>query len=110
MTARAGATPGRRDLARALAFYVGVLGMEGTFENGDPAGFVILRRDAVELHLTVAKDHHGSTCNVAHLIVPTPPACTITWSPTAPALSSCAPPCTRCPTCARSLMSWTRAS
>lgn len=58
-----------RDLPRALAFYVGVLGMRVTFENGDPVGFVILRRDAAELHLTVARDHRASTNNVAHLMV-----------------------------------------
>lgn len=58
-----------RDLPRALAFYVGVLGMHVTFENGDPVGFVILKRDAAELQLTVARDHRASTHNVAHLLV-----------------------------------------
>jgi catechol 2,3-dioxygenase-like lactoylglutathione lyase family enzyme len=28
-----------RDLPRALAFYVGIMGMHVTFENGDPVGF-----------------------------------------------------------------------
>jgi catechol 2,3-dioxygenase-like lactoylglutathione lyase family enzyme len=58
-----------RDLPRALAFYVSVMGMHVTFENGDPAGFAILERDAAELHLTVARDHRASTSNVAHLLV-----------------------------------------
>jgi catechol 2,3-dioxygenase-like lactoylglutathione lyase family enzyme len=58
-----------RDLPRALEFYVGVLGMHVTFENGDPAGFAILQRDAAELHLTVARDHRAGTHNVAHLLV-----------------------------------------
>ena len=58
-----------RDLPRALAFYVGVIGMQVTFENGDPAGFVILKRDAAELHLTVSRDHRASSSNVAHLLV-----------------------------------------
>ncbi len=58
-----------RDLPRALAFYVSVIGMHVTFENGDPAGFAILERDAAELHLTVARDHRASTSNVAHLLV-----------------------------------------
>jgi catechol 2,3-dioxygenase-like lactoylglutathione lyase family enzyme len=58
-----------RDLPRALAFYGGVLGMHVTFENGDPVGFAILRRDAAELHLTVARDHRPGTHNVAHLMV-----------------------------------------
>jgi catechol 2,3-dioxygenase-like lactoylglutathione lyase family enzyme len=58
-----------RDLPRALAFYVGVMGMHVTFENGDPTGFAILERDAAELHLTVSRDHRASTRNVAHLLV-----------------------------------------
>ncbi len=58
-----------RDLPRALAFYVGVLQMSVTFENGDPVGFVILERGAAELHLTVARDHRASRHNVAHLLV-----------------------------------------
>jgi catechol 2,3-dioxygenase-like lactoylglutathione lyase family enzyme len=64
----AGAVP-VRDLPRALAFYVDVLGMRVTFENGDPVGFVILRRDAAELHLTVVRNHRPGTHNVAHLMV-----------------------------------------
>jgi catechol 2,3-dioxygenase-like lactoylglutathione lyase family enzyme len=58
-----------RDLPRALAFYVCVMGMRVTFENGDPAGFAILKRDAAELHLTVSRDRRPSTHNVAHLLV-----------------------------------------
>ena len=58
-----------RDLTRALAFYVGVMGMHVTFQNGDPVGFAILERDAAELHLTVARDHRASIRNVAHLLV-----------------------------------------
>jgi catechol 2,3-dioxygenase-like lactoylglutathione lyase family enzyme len=60
---------GVRDLPRALAFYVGVMGMRVTFENGDPVGFAILERDAAELHLSVDRDHRASTRNVAHLLV-----------------------------------------
>jgi catechol 2,3-dioxygenase-like lactoylglutathione lyase family enzyme len=58
-----------RDVARARAFYCGVLGFETAFENGDPVGFVILRKDAAELHLSLVKDHRPSTANVAHLLV-----------------------------------------
>ncbi len=57
------------DIARAVAFYERVFGMEKTFENGDPVGFVILKRDEAELHLTWVKDHVGRTQNVAHLMV-----------------------------------------
>lgn len=57
------------DLSRALAFYVDVLGMTKTFENGNPVGFVIVKRDDAELHLTLAKQHHPTDRNVAHLLV-----------------------------------------
>ncbi len=43
--------------------------MQVTFENGNPVGFVILKRDAAELHLTVARNHRAGTHNVAHLMV-----------------------------------------
>lgn len=45
------------EVARSLAFYVGVLGMTEVFRNGDPVGFVILERDAAELHLTLDPGH-----------------------------------------------------
>ena len=57
------------DIARARDFYCGILGMSVTFTNGDPVGFVILRRDAAELHLTLVKGHKGSSHNAAHLMV-----------------------------------------
>ena len=57
------------DIQRALQFYIDVLGMKKTFENGDPVGFVILERDAAELHITLSKSHRGSDRNVAHLLV-----------------------------------------
>ena len=43
------------DVARAVAFFEVVFGMEKTFENGDPVGFVILKRDGAELHLTLVE-------------------------------------------------------
>lgn len=57
------------DISRALAFYQGILGMSVTFANGDPVGFVILERDAAELHLTLVKGHKGGSHNAAHLMV-----------------------------------------
>jgi diadenosine tetraphosphate (Ap4A) HIT family hydrolase len=41
--------------------------MSVTFTNGDLIGFVILERDAAELHLTLVKGHRGGSRNVAHL-------------------------------------------
>lgn len=58
-----------RDIASACAFYCGVLGFERTFENGDPVGFVILEKDAAEIHLSLVGNHKPSTTNVAHLMV-----------------------------------------
>jgi catechol 2,3-dioxygenase-like lactoylglutathione lyase family enzyme len=57
------------DIQRAHDFYVGVLGFTKTFENGDPVGFMILKRDAAELHLTLVRNHQAGTHNVAHLMV-----------------------------------------
>ena len=64
----AGAVP-VTDVSRALGFYQDILGMSVTFTNGDPVGFVILERDAAELHLTLVKGHKGGGHNVAHLMV-----------------------------------------
>jgi catechol 2,3-dioxygenase-like lactoylglutathione lyase family enzyme len=57
------------DMARSLAFYIDILGMTKTFENGNPTGFAIVERDAAELHLTLAKQHRATDRNVAHLLV-----------------------------------------
>ena len=57
------------DLARALQFYCGVLGFQKVFENGDPAGFVILEKETAELHLNLDRQHRASAQNVAHLMV-----------------------------------------
>jgi catechol 2,3-dioxygenase-like lactoylglutathione lyase family enzyme len=57
------------DLARARAFYCGVLGFEVVFSNGDPVGFQILEKDAAELHLDLVPGHKATGRNVAHLMV-----------------------------------------
>jgi catechol 2,3-dioxygenase-like lactoylglutathione lyase family enzyme len=54
---------------RALHFYTHVLGFTKTFENGTPTGFAILKRDAAELHLTLARDHTPTARNLVHLLV-----------------------------------------
>jgi len=60
---------GVRDIARAVAFYERVLGLEKTFENGQPTSFVIMKRDGAELHLSLAPEHVAPLFNAAHLIV-----------------------------------------
>ncbi|ALS58985.1 glyoxalase superfamily protein [Pandoraea norimbergensis] len=57
------------DLDRSLRFYLDVLGFEKVFEAGSPVGFVILKKDAAELHLSRDGQHRGTTQNVAHLMV-----------------------------------------
>ena len=57
------------DIERSVTFYRDALGFEQEFQNGDPVGFVILVRDAAELHLSLVPGHRGSTANVAHLMV-----------------------------------------
>ncbi len=58
-----------RDIERARAFYADVLGFVKTFENGDPVGFMILKKDDAELHLTLQKDHVAAHFNIAHMMV-----------------------------------------
>lgn len=48
------------DIERALQFYCGIFGFEKVFENGDPVGFVILEKDAAELHLTLNRQHKAT--------------------------------------------------
>ena len=57
------------DIGRAVDFYVDVLGFHKTFENGSPVGFVTLRRDEAELHLTLDRAHKSAARSVAHLLV-----------------------------------------
>ncbi|MBN9791155.1 MULTISPECIES: VOC family protein [unclassified Pseudonocardia] len=57
------------DVDRAVRFYSETLGMTVTFTNGDPTGFVIVRRDEAELHLTLVTGHRPGIHNVAHMMV-----------------------------------------
>jgi len=66
---RIAATLPVRDIGRACEFYVGGLGFAKVFENGDPVGFMILRRDKAELHLTLQRTHKPANFPVAHMIV-----------------------------------------
>jgi catechol 2,3-dioxygenase-like lactoylglutathione lyase family enzyme len=66
---RAAPTIAVADLDRALAFYVGVLGMTKTFTNGSPPAFAIVKRDEAEIHLARSPGHRGGAANVLHLLV-----------------------------------------
>lgn len=58
-----------KDMARAHDFYTRVLGFAKVFQNGDPVGFMILKRDAAELHLTLQPVHKAPPFNVIHMMV-----------------------------------------
>lgn len=57
------------DISRAEKFYRQVFGLEKTFENGDPVGMMILKRDDAEILLTLVKGHRGLTHTVFHLLL-----------------------------------------
>lgn len=50
-------------------FYINGLNFKNVFENGDPVGFVILRREDAELHLTLQPQYKAPSFPVAHLLV-----------------------------------------
>ena len=58
-----------RDMTKATAFYVDGLGFQKVFENGSPVGFMILKRDQGELHLTWQPHYKAADFNIAHLLV-----------------------------------------
>lgn len=66
---RIAATLAVAGMARACDFYVDAMGFSKAFENGEPVGFVILKRDSAELHLTLQRDHRPAPFAVAHMLV-----------------------------------------
>ena len=46
-----------RDIHAAHALYAATFGFEKVFENGDPTGFMILKRDDAELQARLPKTH-----------------------------------------------------
>lgn len=66
---RIAATLPVRDMSKSQSFYTQVLGFQKIFENGNPVGFVIMKRDQGELHLTLQPGHKAADFNVAHLMV-----------------------------------------
>ena len=58
-----------KDIDRACDFYTKALGFTKVFENGTPVGFMILKRDQAELHLTLQPNHKAAPFNVAHMMV-----------------------------------------
>lgn len=58
-----------QDIQRSYRAMNAVFGFVKSFENGDPVGFMILRKDSAELHLTLQKNHKAANFNVAHMLV-----------------------------------------
>lgn len=58
-----------RDIRAAHAFYARLLGLRKVFENGDPVGFMVLKKDRAEIHLSQKADFRPSTTNVLHLFM-----------------------------------------
>lgn len=58
-----------RDIHVAHDFYARILGFEKVFENGDPVGFMVLKKDQAEIHLSQKADHKPSTVNAMHMFV-----------------------------------------
>ena len=60
---------GVSNIEESVSFYTSKLGMRKTFENGNPVGFVIMKGDRAELHLSLCHDMKPQIQNVAHLKV-----------------------------------------
>lgn len=58
-----------RDIHASHDFYSLILGFRKVFENGDPVGFMVLKKDQAEIHLSRKPDHKASTINVMHMFV-----------------------------------------
>jgi len=68
---RCGSAGGRQRKSKPnwLSITLAVSVTEIGTDTFDPIGFVILRRDGAELHLTLVRGHSGGTHNGAHLTV-----------------------------------------
>ncbi|UES39840.1 VOC family protein [Roseibium aggregatum] len=66
---RIAATLGVSDIERSRTLYREIFGLEKVFENGSPVGFMILKKDEAELHLTLQKGYQAPPFNQAHIMV-----------------------------------------
>ncbi|MGE0970885.1 VOC family protein [Klebsiella sp. WOUb02] len=58
-----------KNIAIAKEFYINGLNFNVVFANGDPLGFMIVKREQAELHLTLQPQHQAPSFPVAHLLV-----------------------------------------
>jgi len=66
---RIAATLAVTDIDRSYQVFHSVFGFEKVFENGDPVGFMILKKDDAELHLSLQKGYKAPAFNQAHMLV-----------------------------------------
>lgn len=66
---RVAATIPVTNIEASYAFYQSAFGYEKIFENGTPVGFMILKKDQGELHLTLQPTHKAAHFNIAHMMV-----------------------------------------
>lgn len=57
------------DMSAAVRFYETAFGLEVSFAQGEPPTYVVLRKDAAEVHLSLCSDPAPRAQNVMHLIV-----------------------------------------
>lgn len=57
------------NIQKACTFYCEILGFRKVFENGSPVGFMVLKKDAAEIHLNQVRNHVVTTTNALHLFV-----------------------------------------
>lgn len=58
-----------RDIQVAFTFYSAILGFQKVFENGNPVGFMVLKKDVAEIHLSHSRDRVSTTVNAFHMFV-----------------------------------------
>ncbi len=57
------------DIQKSYQLYASMFGFRKAFENGDPVGFMILKKDEAEIHLSLQPGYKAPKFNVAHMLV-----------------------------------------
>ncbi|MDA9003980.1 glyoxalase superfamily protein [bacterium] len=57
------------DIQKSHDFYVDIFGFEKVFENGEPVGVMVLKKDNAEFMISLNKNHKGGASNAFHMFV-----------------------------------------
>jgi len=57
------------DIKKSHDFYTDIFGFEKVFENGEPAGVMILKKGNAQFMISLNKNHKGGSGNVFHMLV-----------------------------------------